>query len=174
MATLKEAKPSLACEITAQNIIAARAKANASGLEMHTSRSIDPGSVRPSLSPGNITNSAAVSRSIEGALSAVGGRKRDVIALLPDACVRVLLMDFDTLPEKPSEAEPIVRFRLRKSVPFDADQAALSFQTYRKTGLVKVVAAITPRDVLEEYEQAFRAAGYEPGFVLPSTLALLN
>ena len=174
MATLKEAKPRLACEITAQNIVAARAKANASGLEMHTSRSIDPGLVRPSLSAGNITNPAAVAHSIEGALSAVGGRKRDVIALLPDACVRVLLMDFDTLPEKPSEAEPIVRFRLRKSVPFDADRAALSFQSYRKTGLVKVVAAITPRDVLEEYEQAFRAAGYEPGFVLPSTLALLN
>src|SRR4051794_29477121 len=121
MVTLKEAKPRLACEITPQNIIAARAKSDASGLEMHTSRRIDPGSIRPSLSAGNISNAAAVAHSIEGALAAVGGRKRDVIALLPDACVRVLLMDFDTLPEKLSEAEPIVRFRLRKSVPFDAD-----------------------------------------------------
>ena len=42
--------------------------------------------------------------------------------MIPDAAVRVLLLDFDTLPEKTTEAEPIVRFRLRKSVPFDADQ----------------------------------------------------
>jgi type IV pilus assembly protein PilM len=174
MATLKEAKPRLACEVTPQNIIAARAKSDGSGLDVHTSRRIDAGWVRPSLSAGNITNSAALSHSIEGALSAVGGRKRDVIALLPDACVRVLLMDFDTLPEKTVDAEPIVRFRLRKSVPFDADQAALSFQTYRKPGTVKVLAAVTPREVLNEYEELFRSAGYEPGFVLPSTLAVLN
>src|SRR5205823_10573767 len=54
-------------------------------------------------------------------------------------------------PEKTTEAEPIVRFRLRKSVPFDADQAALSFQNYRKSEGVKVLAALTPREVLQEY-----------------------
>jgi type IV pilus assembly protein PilM len=97
-----------------------------------------------------------------------------VVAVIPDAAVRVLLMDFDTLPEKMPEAEPIIRFRLRKSVPFDAEQAALSFQSYRKQGSVRVLAAVTPREVLSEYEAAFRSAGYEPGFVLPSTLATLN
>jgi type IV pilus assembly protein PilM len=111
---------------------------------------------------------------IASALSTVGGRKRDVVAVIPDAAVRVLLLDFDTLPDKIAEAEPIIRFRLRKSVPFDADQAALSFQTYRKDNAVKVLAALTPREVLQEYEAAFQAAGYEPGYVVPSTLAALN
>src|SRR6185437_17091757 len=97
-----------------------------------------------------------------------------VIAVLPDAAIRVLLLDFDTLPEKAAEAEPIIRFRLRKSVPFDADHAALSFQSYRKDAAVKVLAAVCPREVLNEYESAIRGAGYEPDIVLPSTLAALS
>jgi type IV pilus assembly protein PilM len=174
MAVKRQPKPRLACEITSQTLIAARAKGDASVLEMHTVRSLEPNLVRPSLSAGNVSNPSALGQAIEGALSAVGGRKRDVIVVIPDAAVRVLLLDFDTLPEKRTEAEPIIRFRLRKSVPFDADNAALSFQTYRKEGSVRVLAAVMPREVLNEYESAFHNAGYQPGYVLPSTLASLS
>jgi type IV pilus assembly protein PilM len=174
MALTRESKPRLACEISAQNIIAARAKSDASGLEVHTVRRLDHDLVRPSLCAGNISNASGLAQSIAGALSAVGGRKRDVVAIIPDAAVRVLLMDFDTLPDKATEAEPIIRFRLRKSVPFDAEQAALSFHSHRKGEVVKVLAAVTPREVREEYESAFRNGGYEPGYLLPSTLAALH
>ena len=174
MPSLRQRKPRLACEVTTQNVIAARAKGDGSALEVHTVRRLEQDLVRPSRSPGNVNNPSGLSQSIAGALSAVGGRKRDVAAVIPDAAVRILLMDFDTLPDKAAEAEPIVRFRLRKSVPFDADQAALSFQTYRKEATVRVLAAVTPREVLEEYEAAFRNAGYEPGYVLPSTLAAIS
>lgn len=174
MQSSKQAKPRLACEIATQNLIAARGKSDGSSLEMHTISQLDKDMVRPSLSAGNITNASALGDTIASALAAVGGRKRDVVAVIPDAAVRVLLLDFDTLPEKAEEAEPIIRFRLRKSVPFDADQAALSFQSYRKSNGVKVLAAVTPREILQEYEAVFHTAGYEPGYVLPSTLATLN
>jgi type IV pilus assembly protein PilM len=174
MPRLRESKPHLACEIAVQNLIAARARSDATALEVHTVRELARDTIRPSLMAGNVTNVPALGQTIASALSAVGGRKRDVVAIIPDAAVRVLLMDFDKLPDKAAEAEPIIRFRLRKSVPFDAEQAALSFQIYRKAESIRVLAVLTPRDVLEEYESAFRSAGYQPGFVLPSTLAVLN
>ena len=174
MQNSKQSKPRLACEITTQSLVAARARSDGSALDVHTIRRLDKDAVRPSLSAGNIANASALGEMIASALSTVGGRKRDVVAVIPDAAVRVLLLDFDTLPEKVPEAEPIIRFRLRKSVPFDADQAALSFQIYRKGNCVKVLAALTPREVLQEYEAAFQTAGYEPGYVLPTTLAALN
>lgn len=170
----RQAKPRLACEITSQSVIAARAKSDGAAIDLHTVRRLGPGMVRPSLTPGNIGDAAGLSESLAGALSTVGGRKRDVIAILPDAAVRVALLDFDTLPEKSADAEPIVRFRLRKAVPFDAEHAALSFQMFRRPTTVRVLAAVTPREVLNEYESAFHAAGYEPGVVLPSTLAALG
>jgi type IV pilus assembly protein PilM len=88
--------------------------------------------------------------------------------------VRVLMLDFDTLPAKAQEALPIVRFRLRKLMPFEVEDAAVSYQVMRQGAEhahVLVTAMAGP--VRAEYEGAVRAAGYEPGALLPSTLASL-
>jgi hypothetical protein len=58
MPVRREPKPRLACEIASQNVIAARAKSDASGLEVHTVRRLEHDLVHPSLSPGNVTNPA--------------------------------------------------------------------------------------------------------------------
>jgi type IV pilus assembly protein PilM len=99
---------------------------------------------------------------------------RDVTVIVPDAAVRVLFVDFDQLPSKAAEALPVVRFRLKKLLPFDADEAMVSYQVM-STGKdsVKLLAVAMPKVVLEEYESAVLAAGYLPGAVLPSTLAAL-
>jgi type IV pilus assembly protein PilM len=86
----------------------------------------------------------------------------------------VLLLDFEALPSRESEALPLVKFRLKKLLPFDADEAMVTYQTMSTSkGVVRVLAVAIPRDVLSEYETAVREAGFEPGCVLPSTLACL-
>jgi type IV pilus assembly protein PilM len=65
-----------------------------------------------------------------------------------------------------------VRFRLKKLLPFDADGAVVSYQVMSQSkSMVRVLAVAVPRDVLAEYESMVREAGFEPGAVLPSTLA---
>jgi len=92
----------------------------------------------------------------------------------PDAAVRVLLLDFDALPGKPAEALPVVRFRLKKLVPFEVDHATLSYQILSSSrDSVQVLAVAMPGDLLAEYESVVREAGFEPGAILPSTLAVL-
>jgi type IV pilus assembly protein PilM len=102
-------------------------------------------------------------------------RTSDLTLIIPDGAVRVLLLDFDALPQKLSEALSIIRFRLKKLVPFEVDDAMVSFQilTSSRAG-VRVLAATMPHDILREYETAVREAGFEPGAVLPSTLAALS
>jgi type IV pilus assembly protein PilM len=68
----------------------------------------------------------------------------------------------------------VIRFRLKKSLPFDVDEAAVSYDVRRSNGMVRVVAAVSPRGIIEEYESAFRDAGYSPGVVLPSSIATLG
>ena len=58
---------------------------------------------------------------LRDALSAVAGRSRDVCLVIPDATTRIMLLDFDTLPAKPEEADAVVRFRLKKSLPFEVE-----------------------------------------------------
>jgi type IV pilus assembly protein PilM len=88
----------------------------------------------------------------------------------------VLLLDFDTLPTKVADILPILRFRLRKLVHFDVDDAAISWQMLpnaQDEALVRTVVAVMPAAVRAEYEDAVREAGYEPGAVLSSSLAAL-
>jgi type IV pilus assembly protein PilM len=168
------ARPKIACEIAAGQVLAGRVDESGARVEYYTSRSLPPGVVAPGLAPVNVLAADVLRDALAAALSAAGGRSRDVIAVLPDAAVRVVLLDFETLPERATEAAAIVRFRLKKSVPFDVEHAALSYQARRSNGAVKVVAAVANAAVIAEYESAFRQAGYNPGVVVPSTLAALG
>lgn len=167
-------RPPLACEIGVDRVIAARASANGQSLETYSTRRLPTGAVNPGHGHQNIIMGDAVREAIAGALSSVAGKGRDLVAILPDAAVRVLLVDFDSLPEEDEEASAIIRFRVKKSLPFDVDQAALSYHAQRSSSGVKVIAALSPRNVIDEYENVIRDAGYEPGVVLPSILATLG
>ena len=85
-----------------------------------------------------------------------------------------MLLDFETFPDKPADADAVVRVRLKKSLPFDVEQASVSYDRQGTGTPVRVVAAVTPRAVLEEYESVVRETGYNPGAVLPSMLAVLG
>lgn len=170
----KVTRPRLACEITPDGVIAARASEKQPRLEVFTARRLKGGALAPGLNGPNVVDAEALRTALSGALGAVAGKSRDVIVVLPDLAIRVVLLDFEALPAKSDEADPVIRFRLKKSLPFDVDQAALSYDVVRANGNIRVVAAVSPRTIIEEYETAFRNAGYSPGVVLPSSLAALG
>ena len=167
-------RPPLACEIAADRVLAGRASDAGRMVEVASARELAPGTVVPDLMEANLRDGAAVRQAIESALGSLGSRSRDVIAILPDTAVRVVLLDFETLPPKRDEAEAVVRFRLKKSLPFDPADAHVSYhaQTTRKG--VQSVAAVVLKTVLEEYESAFRDAGYNPGVLMPSMLSAIG
>jgi type IV pilus assembly protein PilM len=167
-------RPRLACEIMVDRVIAARASDKGPRLEVFTSRRLSEGALAPGLTGPNVMDGKALRSAISGALGAVGGNSRDVIVIVPDAAIRVLLLDFETLPARAQETDPVIRLRLKKSLPFDVDQASVSYDIRRHNGTVQAVAAVSPRSVIEEYETAFRDLGYSPGVVLPSTVAALG
>jgi type IV pilus assembly protein PilM len=170
----KTVRPRLACEITSEGVIAARASDKTSRLEVFTSRRWNDGTIAPGLTLPNILDGKALRTALSGALGAVAGKSKDVILVLPDVAIRMILLDFESLPTKREEIEPVIRFRLKKSLPFDVDQAVLSYDVTRANGTIRVVAAVAPREIIDEYEKAFRDVGYEPGVVLPSSLAALG
>jgi type IV pilus assembly protein PilM len=172
--TSKTPKPKLACEIAADRVLAGRIIDSGDGLEACAARELAPGSVVPDLVENNLRQRAAVRDGIERALGDVAGRSRDVIAIVPDAAVRVMLVEFDTLPSDQEEALGVVRFRLKKSLPFDVEKAKVSYHAQKFSDEVRVVAAVALGSVIEDYEAAFRDAGFNPGVVLPSTLAALG
>jgi type IV pilus assembly protein PilM len=171
-------RPRVACEIMPRGVVAARSAATDAPMAAAVKVSLMDGAVAPGLKPGNIVDRAAVVAAIRQALDQISDRsstRETALSLvIPDAAVRVLLLDFESLPNRISEALPLVRFRLKKLLPFDADDAMVSYQVMNTArGVVRVLAVAIPRDVLAEYESVTRDAGFEPGAVLSSTLACL-
>jgi type IV pilus assembly protein PilM len=167
-------KPKLACEVAADRVLAGRLMESGGSLEVCAARELAPGSVVPDLVDNNVRQRTAVQAGIEAALGGLAGRSKDVIAIVPDAAVRVMLVEFDTLPSDYEEALGVVRFRLKKSLPFDVEKAKVSYHAQKVSNEVRVVAAVGLASVIEDYEMVFREAGFSPGVVLPSMLAALG
>ncbi len=168
------AKPKLACEIAADRVLAGRLAEDGRSLEACAAHELAPGSVVPDLVEGNLRQRDAVRAVVQETLGSVAGRSHDVIAIVPDAAVRVVLLEFDTLPADTEEAASVVRFRMKKSLPFDVDKARVSYHAQKSNGTVRVVAAVALSSVVEDYEAAIREAGFSPGVVMPSMLAALG
>jgi hypothetical protein len=62
-------------------------------------------------------------------------------------------------------------------MPFDVDSAQMTFKILDRHGAgkgVDLMVALSPRSVIEEYENLMQNLDLHAGFVIPSTLAALN
>ena len=171
-------RPRLACEIRPESVVAARGESPSGMLTAIGRAPLPDGAVMPGLRAGNLPDRSAVVAAFRRAFDAIADRGADrsryITLIVPDLCARVLLLDFDALPSKLSDALPIVRFRLKKLLPFEVEQALVSFQVMNtERSLLRVLAVAIPLVVLAEYESVVVEAGMQTGAVLPSTLAVL-
>ncbi len=167
-------RPRSAIEVAPEGVLAATIP-QGSDTPSYAFAPLPAGALVPGVAEANILSQAAIVEAMRKVLGELEPKSRAITLVLPDTAVRVFVLDFDTLPEKAADITPVLRFRLRKMVPFDVEHAALSYQVLVKSDSnVKVLATIMPGPVLAEYEAAVRAAGYEPGVVLPSSLASLS
>jgi hypothetical protein len=162
--------PQFAVEISPLRITVARRDPKGAAVVQQEERLLAPGAVRPSATDTNVPDTAAVSGPLRTMLNKIGGTGGEVILVIPDLAVRVSLLDFDHLPAKPAELETLVRFRLRKVLPFDAELAAVSFLRLNNQ---RVLAVVADRDRVEEYEKCVTEAGAQPTIVVSSTLAAI-
>lgn len=105
------------------------------------------------------------------------GKRRDAAVILPDNSARVSVLDFDDFPSDHKEQLSLLRFRIRKSVPYDVESAALSYFVQPGSGQgkkVDVVVALAPLEIVARYEAPFRAAGLNPGLVTTSALCAMR
>ncbi len=167
-------RPPAAIELSSDGVLGA-ALDGSHGEPVYSFAPLRAGALIPGIAEPNIRSTDAVTDAVRSALNSLPLRSRAVTVVLPDSAARIYMLDFDSLPGKSAEALPVLRLRLRKMVPFDVEHAGISYQVLSQNETaVKVLTAILPGSVLAEYEGAVRAAGYDTGAVLPSSLAALE
>jgi len=103
--------------------------------------------------------------------------QRLAVLVLPDYCARVTVLDFDSFPPAPEEQVALARFRVKRTVPFEIEDALVACHPQpRKDGSKKidVVAVAISHEVAAQYLTPFRSAGFQCGVITLSGLAALT
>ena len=166
--------PSTVVEIAAPHVAVARWVGKSGHLEGVASEALPTGAVMASPVETNVVQPDAVRSALRKVLGRLEPGGAPVALLIPDPVVRVFILPFDTLPRRASDALPLLRWRLKKSVPFDMDDTVVSWmrQVGREGGL-EVLTAVARQPIIREYEALLESLGARAGVILSSTLAAL-
>ena len=166
--------PSLVVEIASTHVAAAHWSKTGGHLESHAIEPLPPGAVLPSPVDTNVAQPDAVRSVLRKVLNRVPARGAPLALLIPDPVVRVFILPFDTLPRRADEAVSLLRWRLKKSVPFDVDETVVSWMRQSsRAGTLEVVTAVARQRIVREYEELLQSLDASAGVVLSSTLATL-
>jgi type IV pilus assembly protein PilM len=166
--------PLIACEIAADYVAAARWARTGLGLDGFAIEPLPPGAIFPTAAESNLNDANEVRAAVGRVFSRLRAKDEEVALLVPDAVIRVFVLHFDVFPRKNDEAIPMLRWRLKKSVPFEADETLISYmrQSPRDDG-VDIVTGLARLRIVREYESLVESVGMSPGVVMSSTLAAL-
>lgn len=140
------------------------------------SLNLPDGALNVSMVQPNVVDKAAFQETLRGVLERAGVPVRGPVCLvLPDPVARVALLPVAEVRGK-DEAETLelIRFRMKKAVPFEIKDARVSFVMPEGAPEAMVVAVAMFLPVLEGYEKALAELGLEPGVVDLSGLSILQ
>ena len=166
--------PPVAIEFAADRISGARFSRTGS-LDELAVEALPAGAIVPSAVETNLANLTAVRAAMDAIRERLRVREEDAALLLPDPVVRVFVQHFDQFPRSAKEAIPMLRWKLKKSVPFEAEETLISYMRQApREGGVDVVTALGRLRIVREYEGLAEQAGFHPGVVLSSSLAAVS
>ena len=162
----KPQAPLWACELTTKHAILAGVNSRRNRISQKCVAGLPDGT--------EIETARPIVRSL---LSQAGFKGSELAVVVPDGTARIAFLTAENLSNKPEERRTFIRWKLKKSIPFDVDTAQVAYRIlgpHRAGTSVDLLVALSPRSVVQEYEALFDALDIHVGMVLPSTLAALN
>ena len=153
-------------EVGQRSLRAASVKKAGSGGRLYWAAEVGlaPGLLLNSFMEPNIKDVPAFVDALSRLFQSSGKSGRHVSVSLPDYISRVSILEFDALQGKREETEQMIRWRLKKLLPFDVELAAVRYQylgkfSGREKDQHRFLVSIVKSEILEQYEAAFKEAG---------------
>lgn len=171
-------RPTVAIEVTSRRVTVAAVAGRGRGAVVTHAATVPlpDGLVAPSLAGTNISSRADLAAAVRRALDQAGLRSaRRAALIVPDSVARLSLVELEQLPARTSELDRILRWQLRKSLPFPVGEARLSqFVAHTSPGRTTLAVVLARADVLAEYEAAADTLGIHAGIVDLASLNVAN
>ena len=173
--------PDAAVEIAPERVSAAALVARGSrgtglAVQAYAVESLPPGAIAASLASHNIADRQAVTAAVRAVFGRLDTRVARVALIIPDVAAKVSLIRFDQVPARRDDLDHLVRWQVKKSVPFAVDDACVSYTPSARgaDGSGEFVVVLARRDIVEEYERVCADAGAYAGLVDLATFSVLN
>ena len=126
-----------------------------------------PDTMRISFRDANIINASSFVTKIREAYVRLLVNSTRLSVSLPDAAGRVVLLDLETRFKTKEEGADIIRWKLKKNVPYEINEMHLDYQVLqeRETGDVATLVSLISRQVVTQYEDLLADAGLEPNLI---------
>ena len=165
--------PGIACEISRQYFSVARLDPRRSHrVDGFAVGNLPQGLVEPSLIEPGVSSIEELGKIIKTTLTKAGANTNRISLAIPDACARVAIHPLEALPSKQVEKTELLKWKLKKTVPYDIEDAHLSFvEQPTETGQNHVITVTIHKAVLAQFEEVFESLGIHVGFITLSTFA---
>ena len=122
------------------------------------------GTVRCSLREPNIQDPKAFVDCFQGAHNLLLHRSKRLSLTLPDSVGRIMLLDMEGRFKNRAEGLDMIRWKLKKNIPFDAADTHLDYQllNIRENGEMALLVALVSRAVIGQYEEVLTTPGFTP------------
>lgn len=132
-----------------------------------------PGLLDFSLVEPNIVDEEGFRQALESLFlrSGAAGRKR-VALTLPDHVARIAVSEIPEAPRSTTEFSELIKFRMKKSLPFPTEQARVAFERLGPSH--SFLTGVMHESVASQYEELFASLGLQVGLILPASVSLLK
>jgi len=143
-------------------------------IKRHAVLELPSGLLEPHSDRKNIADAAALSAVLKEALRELQIPGKKIACLVPEACLKILVLPFDSLPGSEKEREKIIRWRAKKQMAVLREDARLPYEILGSSSSIKILAALARTPVIREYESLFAGLGLDVGIAASPTVSLLN
>lgn len=143
-------------------------------LERVAQRPFAGGTIRASLREANILEPQAFCERLREAHALLLYPGTRLSVALPDTVGRVLLLDVEGRFKNRVEGQDMIRWKLKKNLPFDVSDTHLDYQLLRtrESGDMALLVTLVSRTVIGQYEELISAAGLVPARIDLNILSL--
>jgi len=169
--------PDAAVEIAPDRVSAAvlALRDGSARVQAYASEPLPAGSITASLGARNIADREAATGAARVVLGRLGTRAARVALVIPDLAGKVSVVRFERVPPRRDDLDQLVRWQIRKSLPFPIEDACVAYTPGRQGPEGSEFVVVTARrDVVGEYESVCAAAGAYAGLVELATFSVLN
>jgi type IV pilus assembly protein PilM len=132
--------------------------------------------LQPAFNVANVSAPEQFIMALKELLDPLAKREKRIAVSLPDRSGQLFLLELETPFKHRAEGIELLRWHLKDKLPATPKRLALDFQVLEENeaGHKRILAAVIDQDVLSQYENLFKQAGYTATMIDFHSLALYS